>query len=81
MQYERLRRTTESILAQEAARYALRHAYNMWMSRAGRSYRADEYQNEKPSAKLEKSVTKLYEEIRKELGVASPDAVFPEPPD
>jgi hypothetical protein len=78
VQYERLRLLTESLAAQEAARYAIRHAYNMWMKRAGKDYRVDYYKDAKPSEKLDDCMTVVYREVRKELGVPQPMAVFPE---
>src|SRR3954466_4268698 len=47
-QYERLRLLTSSESAQEAARYALRHAYNTWKVALGTSRRMDEYATEGP---------------------------------
>jgi len=48
MQYERLRLLTSSEAAQEAARYALRHAYNTWTVARRTSRRMDEYAVEGP---------------------------------
>jgi hypothetical protein len=76
--YERLRLLTESRRAQEAARYALRHAWSLILRSEGRPPRPEEG-DRGALALLYDSLSILLAETRRELGVARPDDVFAEP--
>lgn len=76
--FERLRLITTSVEAQEAARYALRHALGLWRLVEGQEPRPDE-RARGPLVELDDRLTDLYEAVRRELGVAHPDRVFREP--
>jgi hypothetical protein len=72
--YEQLLITTESIATQEAARHLLHFAY--WLTRAAHMERTgfDEIE-----AELRGWCTKLYSEVRLELGLKNPNHVYEDP--
>ena len=76
--YENLRLVTSSKLAQEAGRRALRHAFGMQLRARGMPVRDDEADHE-PQALVQDWLTKLYAEVRREMGVPHADDVYREP--
>jgi hypothetical protein len=67
------------LAAQEAARYALRHAYNTWTVANGTSRHMDEYATVGPWQQSDKHLKNMFVVVRRELGLANPTNVFPEP--
>jgi hypothetical protein len=72
--YERLRLTTESYSAQEAARHVVH--FSNWMSWSARKKRED---FEEAHAEFHRWTKQLYEEMRRELGVKRPTSVYTDP--
>jgi hypothetical protein len=79
VEYERLRLLCESLTAQEAARFALRHAYNTWTVANDTSRRMDEYATVGPWEQCDERLKNMFVVVRRELGLANPTNVFPEP--
>jgi hypothetical protein len=76
--YERLRLVTQSLEAQEAGRRALRHAIGLQRLSEGRTVRDDE-KAEGPMMLMQRSLIRLYTEIRLETGVPNAGDVYREP--
>jgi hypothetical protein len=72
--YERLRLTTESYSAQEAARHVVH--FSNWMSWSARKKRDD---FEEAHTEFHRWTKQLYEEMRRELGVKRPTSVYTDP--
>jgi hypothetical protein len=80
---ERLRLLSGSERAQEAGRYALRHAWAIWREReTGSDPRGHQYPaHRSPRVRFREALHELYVEIRRETGIKNPEDVFPEPDD
>lgn len=76
--YERLRLLTESRPVQEAARYALRHAWSLILRCEGRPPRAEEG-DRGALGLLYDTLSALLVETRRELGLRHANDVFAEP--
>lgn len=76
--YQRFRLLTDSLKAQEAARFAIRHAWSLILRCEGRPPRAEEGERG-ALALLYDSLSVVVVEVRRELGLADPEAVFDEP--
>jgi hypothetical protein len=72
--YERLRLTTESYRAQEAARHVVH--FSNWMSWSARKNRED---FEEAHIEFHRWIQKFYEEMRRELGVKRPTNIYTDP--
>jgi hypothetical protein len=72
--YERLRLTTESYRAQEAARHVVH--FSNWTSWSVRKNRGD---FEEAEIEFHRWIKKFYAEMRRELGVKSPTNVYTDP--
>src|SRR4029453_4603781 len=67
VEYERLRLLCESLTAQEAARFALRHAYNTWTVANDTSRRMDEYATVGPWEQCDERLKDMFVVVRREL--------------
>lgn len=78
---ELLRLTSGSIVVQEQARLALRHAYAIWQTSIGRpDPRGNEYPpNQTPEVRFAAAFKQFLIESRRELGEPHPEAVYGEP--
>ncbi|MEO1174307.1 MAG: hypothetical protein AAFX94_19980, partial [Myxococcota bacterium] len=76
--YELIRLSSNSVEAQEAARFAIRYALGFWRTASGHQPREDEAKRG-PLVELEDKMTELYRAVRAELGMRK--GVFSEPVD
>ena len=76
--FERIRLLSGSLSVQDSGRMALRHAYALWQVAQGLpDPRSQEYTS-LPRTRFEEELHRFYVEVRRELGLESPEDVLAE---
>ena len=76
--FERIRLLSGSLTVQNAGRLALRHSYALWQVAQGLPDPRGEEFNATPLRRFEDELHRFYIEVRRELGLESPEDVLPE---